>query len=586
MHDAALAPSEAYRRAVSAYQAGELETVEQLCRQSIAAAPDFFQALHLLAIVQSILGKRDEALANYDRAIALRPDHAEAHCNRAVTLHALKRHEEALASYDRVIATQPHHAVAFAARGNILHQLKRFGEALASYDRAIAAKPDYPEAHANRGIVLHQLRRYADAVASYGRALAIRPNHASAWHNRACALQKLGRFGEALADHERGRMLTSGNAEASSEHQGGTPGRGVPARHPRRDGPLTVLSYCWFRPVGSDAVGGAEQVVSMLDRALVEAGHRSIVVACEGSRTAGTLVTVPRPSGRSSDEAAASARHREAIRASLERWPVDLVHLHGENFPSCLPLPGVPVLATLHSAIETYHLEALRPRPDVFLQCVSAWQHAGSEKLADMPHMLPPIENGIAVEDYEGRHARRRFALLLCRICPEKGVHLAIDAAKRADVPLLIAGEVNSQPYVENYFRDEVQPRLDRARRFIGPVGLARKRRLLAAARCVLLPSLSKEPGSLVAREALAAGTPVVAFPAGGLVDVIEHGRTGYLVEDVEQMAKAIAGCDGIDPELCRRVARERFSSRRMIEQYLSRYAALTGIPCARAAGP
>jgi glycosyltransferase involved in cell wall biosynthesis len=221
----------------------------------------------------------------------------------------------------------------------------------------------------------------------------------------------------------------------------------------------------------------------------------------------------------------------------------------------------------------------------VFLQCVSAWQHAGSEKLAHMPHMLPPIENGIAVEDYESRHAKRRFALLLGRICPEKGVHLAIDAAKRANVPLLIAGEVYSQPYIESYFRVEVQPRLDGARRFIGPVGLARKRRLLAAARCVLLPSQFKEPGSLVAREALAAGTPVVAFPAGGLVDVIDHGRTGYLVEDVEQMAEAIAACDGIDPELCRRVARERFSSQRMIEQYFSRYAALTGIPCGLVAG-
>jgi glycosyltransferase involved in cell wall biosynthesis len=243
------------------------------------------------------------------------------------------------------------------------------------------------------------------------------------------------------------------------------------------------------------------------------------------------------------------------------------------------------VLVTLHAPIDRYHLEALRPRPGTFLHCVSARQHAGCEGLADMPHMLPPIENGIVVEDYAGRHAKRGFALMLCRISPEKGVHLAIDAAKRADVPLLIAGDVYPQPDIQEYFHDEVQPRLDAARRFIGPAGLRRKRRLLAAARCLLAPSLFEETSTLVAREALAAGTPVVAFPAGALVDAIDHGRTGYLVEDVTQMAEAIAACAAIDPEHCRRVARERFSSRRMIEEYFSRYAALTGLSCGVAAG-
>jgi tetratricopeptide (TPR) repeat protein len=361
MPAASLTPSQAYHAAVAAYRAGKLATVEHLCRQVLAAEPAFFNALHLLAITQSTLGNKAEALANYDRAIALRPDHAEALCNRAVALTELARHEEALASYDRVVAMQPDHAAAFTARGNVLHQLKRLGEALASYDRAIAVQPDYVEAHANRGIVLHQLKRYEDAVASYGRAVTIRPDHASAWHNRACALQKLGRFGEALADHERGRLLTSGNAGAPSKHQAETPGRSATARPGSPDGKLTVLSYCWFKPVGSDVVGGAEQILSLLDRALVAAGHRSIVVACEGSHAAGTLVTVPGSPARSSDAPAVSARHRAAIHAALERWPVDLVHLHGENFPACLPLPGVPVLVTLHSPLDIYHLEALRP---------------------------------------------------------------------------------------------------------------------------------------------------------------------------------------------------------------------------------
>lgn len=341
---------------------------------------------------------------------------------------------------------------------------------------------------------------------------------------------------------------------------------------------LTVLSVAYpLAPVGPDAVGGAEQVLTMLDRALVQAGHRSIVVACAGSHCAGTLVAVPRCAGPLDQNAvmAAHQSHRAAIRSALQRWPVDLVHIHGHDFSAYLPPPGVPVLATLHLPLDHYAAEALRPRrPDTFLHCVSAAQHAACDRF---PQLLDPIENGVAVEDYDVRHAKRGFALLLSRICPEKGVHIAIDAARRAGVPLLIAGEVFPYPAHQAYFIDEVQPKLDRARRFLGPIGFRRKRRLLAAARCLLVPSLVAETSSLAAREALAAGTPVVAFPAGALVDTIQHGHTGYLVKDARQMADAIIACAGIRPDDCRAIARERFSADEMIAQYLAVYAALAG---------
>ncbi len=341
---------------------------------------------------------------------------------------------------------------------------------------------------------------------------------------------------------------------------------------------LTTLSVAYpLAPVGPDAVGGAEQILTMLDRALVRAGHRSIVVACDGSRCAGTLVPLPHHAGPL-DRSAVMAAHqgcRAAIRSALQRWPVDLVHMHGHDFSAYLPPPAVPVLATLHLPLDHYPPEALRPgRPGTFLNCVSAAQHAGCDRC---PQLLDPIENGVAVEDYNGRHAKRGFTLLLSRICPEKGVHIAIDAAKRAGVPLLVAGEVFPYPAHQAYFVEEVQPRLDFARRFLGPVGFRRKRRLLAAARCLLVPSLVAETSSLVAREALAAGTPVVAFPAGALVDTVDHGRTGYLVQDAQQMAEAIIACAAIEAEHCRITARERFSADKMIAQYLAVYAALAG---------
>jgi glycosyltransferase involved in cell wall biosynthesis len=336
---------------------------------------------------------------------------------------------------------------------------------------------------------------------------------------------------------------------------------------------LTVLSVAYpFAPVGPDAVGGAEQILSALDRALVHAGHHSIVVACEGSSVDGTFVPVPVTPGPLDAErmTAGRARHRRAIEQALRRYPVDIVHCHGVDFHAYLPLPGVPVLATLHLPAHWYPTGALYPeRPDTWLQCVSRSQH---ETCADNPRLLPPIENGVPVQALGGGRSKGRFALMLSRICPEKGIHIALDAAKLADASLVIAGTVFPYGEHERYFADEVRPRLDAARRFVGPVGFARKRWLLTSARCLLVPSLVPETSSLVAREALAAGTPVIAFRQGALADTVEHGRTGFLVASEDEMADAIRNARTIDPVACREVARERFSLERMVRQYLAAY--------------
>ena len=108
--------------------------------------------------------------------------------------------------------------------------------------------------------------------------------------------------------------------------------------------------------------------------------------------------------------------------------------------------------------------------------------------------------------------------------------------------------------------------------RWIGPVAGHRKLRLLAQARCVLVPSKVRETSSLVAMEAIAAGTPVIAYRVGALPDIVEDGRTGFVVDDVEAMAAAIGKVGRIDPDLCRARARERFSLERMTRAYLERY--------------
>ncbi|PBC19336.1 glycosyltransferase family 4 protein [Mesorhizobium sp. WSM4307] len=338
---------------------------------------------------------------------------------------------------------------------------------------------------------------------------------------------------------------------------------------------LTVLNVAYpLAPVGPDAVGGAEQVLSLLDRALVRAGNRSIVVGCRGSSASGTLVEIPAESGVLDETAKSRAQqaHRAAIAAARANWPIDVVHLHGIDFDAYLPDDG-PTLVTLHLPLDWYPAEALRPkRDDVWLHAVSTAQQKTAPPGA---RLAAPIPNGVDIEALGLPQAKRDFALVLSRICPEKGIHLALDAAKQAGVPLVVGGKVYSYELHTRYFRDEVQPRLDGRRRFLGPLGFTAKRRFLNAARCLVIPSLAAETSSLVAMEALACGTPVVAFPNGALPDVIEHGKTGFLVNTIEEMAQAIIAASSLDAEACRAEARRRFSLERMISSYMDAYHAL-----------
>jgi len=206
--------SQALSRAISAHKAGKLVEAEQICQQIINAESDLFEALHLLAVVQAGLGKKDEALASFDGALTLRPDSAEALYNRGNTLRELKRLEEALVSYDRALTVRSDFAEAHSNRGLILHELKRFEEALASYDRALTVRPDSAEALYNRGLTLHELKRFEEALASYDRALTVRPDYAEALYNRGLILHELKRFEEALASYDRALTVRPAYAQA------------------------------------------------------------------------------------------------------------------------------------------------------------------------------------------------------------------------------------------------------------------------------------------------------------------------------------------------------------------------------------
>ena len=338
---------------------------------------------------------------------------------------------------------------------------------------------------------------------------------------------------------------------------------------------LTVLSVAFaLAPVGPDAVGGSEQILHALDQGLTARGHRSLVVACRGSSAAGTLIDTlvdPMVPVCPDVRRAAEAATREAVARVLAAERVDLIHMHGLDFPATLPPPGPPALVTLHLPSNWYGA-LTADRPDTWLHCVSQAQHNACPQLANL---LPPITNGVPVTQLGGLVPRRRFAVMLGRICPEKGQQIALEAAHRAGMKLMLGGIVFPYPDHLAYWDQKVAPLLDQDRRFVGPVAFAAKRRLLSSAQCVLVPSLAAETSSLIAMEAFACGAPVIAFRAGALGDIVEHGRTGFLVENAEEMAEAMAQAHTIDPETCRATARARFDLPQMVKAYLARYDAL-----------
>lgn len=339
--------------------------------------------------------------------------------------------------------------------------------------------------------------------------------------------------------------------------------------------PLTVLSVSYsLAHVSPKTAGGAEQVLATLDEALVRAGHRSLVLAPTGSRCRGLLIPAQIPRGILDEDVKHEARKifKHQIDRILNEFSVDVVHMHGLDFYDYLPARQLPVLVSLHLPLSWYAVHALsRLGPNVSLVAVSESQARTAPADVRIDAVIP---NGVDLSHFHSQKRKSNYALVIARICPEKGLHLAIDAAERAGVTLIIAGSVFDYSEHRDYFDSMVLPRLNERVRFIGLVGGARKANLLAGARCLLVPSLAPETSSLVAMEAMASGTPVVAFPSGALRYVVTHGLTGFLVNDAEEMADAILKCDSIAPQICRNEAELKFSSARMFAEYLDLYRA------------
>ena len=189
--------------------------------------------------------------------------------------------------------------------------------------------------------------------------------------------------------------------------------------------------------------------------------------------------------------------------------------------------------------------------------------------------MIGVAANGIALEDFPLCRDKSGYLLWMGRICPEKGTHIALEIARRARLPLVLAGQVYPFSWHQQYFESQIKPLLGPAAVFVERPTLDEKIRLLQHASAVLLPSLVDETSSLVAMEAAACGTPVVAFRRGALPEIVEHGVTGFVCDNGEQMRAALLRVSTISPDICRARAEIRFSSTRMADDYELLYRAV-----------
>jgi glycosyltransferase involved in cell wall biosynthesis len=313
--------------------------------------------------------------------------------------------------------------------------------------------------------------------------------------------------------------------------------------------------------------GAWETVASNVAEGLVARGWDVTLFASGDSITRAKLHAVVDKGyeeDRSTDPKVAEYLHiAEAFEHAAE---FDLIHSHYDFMALAYTrLVKTPVLTTIHGFSSPRIMPVYEKYKDGYFVSIS-----DSDRAPGLNY-LATVYNGIDLSLYPLRGSKGEELVFIGRIHPDKGVHLAIETARRSGRQLLIAGIVQDT----NYFRDEIQPHLSDQIEYVGPVGVEEKNALFARAFALLHLNTIPERFGLVLAEANAAGVPVIAMDLGSCREVIEHGLTGFLVEDVAGAVKALEAVPTLNDTACRRRVEERFSIATMVEAYARVYATI-----------
>ncbi len=324
-------------------------------------------------------------------------------------------------------------------------------------------------------------------------------------------------------------------------------------------------------PVPPRHYGGIERIIALLASGLVERGHDVTLFAHPDSCVTCRLIPYR---GRRSGSASDGMTNAWQIAREYWRRRPDVVQSFG-RLGYLLPLMPSRTLKVMS------YQRAVTPRSVRLGNALGgrrmAWTGCSASLIAPVKHAGRwfVIHNAVDVAAY--RHTGSVPAdaplVFLGRIEPIKGTHVAVDVANRCGRRLVIAGMVPDEPSHREYFRTQVEPRIGRDNVvYVGPVDDRAKSDLLSSAAALLMPVQWDEPFGIVMAEALACGTPVVGLRRGAVPEVVDHGVTGFVCDDVAQMVEAVAALRAIDRRACRRAAEARFSARTLVDAYESLY--------------
>ena len=322
---------------------------------------------------------------------------------------------------------------------------------------------------------------------------------------------------------------------------------------------IAVLSpVAWRTPPRQ--YGAWETVASNITEGLVSRGWDVTLFATADSVTRAQLRAVV-DRGYEEDTAIDPkvAEYLHVSEAFEHAAEFDLIHSHYDFMALCYTrLVKTPVLTTIHGFSSPRIMAIYEKYRDGYFVSIS-----NSDRAPGLNY-LATVYNGIDLSLYPLQERGGDQLIFLGRIHPDKGVHLAIEVARRSGLPLLIAGIIQDRIY----FREQVEPYLDQKIRYIGPVDVPGKNELFARARALLHLNTIPERFGLVLAEANAAGVPVIAMDLGSCREVIADGQTGFLVNNVQEAVESLQRLSEIDRGVCRKRVQECFSVETMVESY------------------
>ena len=322
--------------------------------------------------------------------------------------------------------------------------------------------------------------------------------------------------------------------------------------------------------------GGTERIVAYLTDALIAKGHRVTLFASGDSRTRATLVSHLEEAIRLNPAVKDPMAHHIIQMADVmaHAHEFDIIHFHTDylHFPLS-ELLHKPHVTTLHGRLDLPDLPYVYRRfPHQPVISISYAQR----KPLPFAHWVGNVYHGLPRDLYRLGKGDGGYVAFIGRISPEKRADLAIEIAAQAGYPIYIAAKIDKAD--EAYFETSIKHLFDLPHvHYIGEIGDAEKNEFLGKAKALLFPIDWPEPFGIVMIEAMACGTPVIAFNRGSVPEVIDHGVTGYIVHHVQEAVDALRNVDALDRRQIRQVFETRFTSDVMAENYLQIYHQLCG---------